>query len=291
MEVEKEDAAIMAEDASVGERGSIYARSSRPVHTDRTVGDEPKLPSPDNVKRKYDSLDTKEAADASNLPSDAQPLEQSYDGVDEGHGPKRAKICLPECRSPGAKYAQLGFEDQNRLKIHGLTPELWKQILSLLPPVFLGRLLRVSRAFNFLLTPGTLHTYGNHEDYKVDPQAIWLASRRRYAAGLPEALPGQSELEMWRMIRGNSCQICKAEKPLLTMANAPDSWHPPLEDGVRVVWPFAVRCCSSCLQDYSEQVSFFISPCRISITRLRNLPCISHLPSRHFCSHLFLVFS
>lgn len=149
------------------------------------------------------------------------------------------------------------------LKLHGLPPSLWQKIFCLLPPVFLGRLLRVSRGFHSLLT---LESSGNvsddHPSISSVSNSIWLASRKRYAAGLPDALPGQSELDMWRLIRGTTCQVCRTSKPLLTCDGLPDPWRPPLE-GVRVIWPFSVRCCSSCLPVIAQQVS-----CQLLFVRL-----------------------
>ena len=139
-----------------------------------------------------------------------------------------------------------------------LGAEIWQHVFSFVPPLFLGRLLRVNSAFQKMLTP---------TDTKETPQAtsgtlpyrsansIWTASRKRFCPGLPRPVPGLNDLQMWRLLRGNNCQICGAKKPLSTTHASPDPWRSgPGADGVRVFWAFGIRSCSPCMRKASEKV-------------------------------------
>ena len=146
-------------------------------------------------------------------------------------------------------------------KLHGLSAALWQRIFSFVPPVFLGVLLRVSREFYFLLSMinegdpslGESCTQGNLQP--LASNAIWAASRKRFAPGLPQPLPLLKDLDMWRLLRGNACQLCGQRKALITNAGNPDLWHNgPGNNGVRVIWPLGIRSCGSCLITQCEQV-------------------------------------
>ncbi len=145
-------------------------------------------------------------------------------------------------------------------KSSALPAILWQHILCYVPPVFLGRLLRVNHAFNTYLTPGKAV-----EDSRVLPNSIiqplkaediWIASRRRFAAGLPRPMHGMEELDMWRLLRGQNCQICDQTKEAIPATNLETPWESgPGDTSVRIIWPFAVRCCGPCLRDVSKKVS------------------------------------
>ena len=142
--------------------------------------------------------------------------------------------------------------------------EIWQHIFSYVPPVFLGRLLRVDRAFNALLTPipslevnSKLNTVGVLKFLSAD--SIWVASRKRFCPGLPRPLRGLSELEMWRLLRGNNCQLCGERKSLLTTFDSTNPWQGgPGLDSVCVIWHFGVRCCGTCMKNCSEKVNMGI---------------------------------
>lgn len=146
-----------------------------------------------------------------------------------------------------------------------LPAELWQHIFCFVPPLFLGRLLRVNHAFHAYLTSGK----ANEQDSKpephsivqpLNPQTIWAASRRRFCPGLPKPIRGISELDMWRLLRGRNCQICNQTKASSLTSSPENPWESgPGENGVRVIWPFAVRCCGKCIQEGSEKVLFHIS--------------------------------
>lgn len=139
-----------------------------------------------------------------------------------------------------------------------LTVEIWQHIFSFVPPVFLGRLLRVNRAFQKMLTPTdskeVLPTTAGALPYR-SADSIWGATRKRFCPGLPKSVPGLNDLQMWRLLRGNNCQICGAKKPLSTTHASPDPWRSgPGADGVRVFWAFGIRSCGPCMQKATEKV-------------------------------------
>lgn len=157
----------------------------------------------------------------------------------------------------------------------GLPTEIWQHVFSFVPPVFLGRLLRVNRAFNSYLTAESKDQSDakdpeRHAIGPVGADDIWAASRKRFAPGLPRPSLGLTELQRWRLLRGRQCQICGDTK----VQNFATSSESPLESGpgekgVRVIWPFGIRCCGPCLHKCSEKVQFeaIESCCELAIPR------------------------
>lgn len=137
---------------------------------------------------------------------------------------------------------------------------IWQHIFCFVPPVFLGRLLRVNRAFNTCLTAGDAnqqYSKPSHsgETRTLNPDTIWAASRKRFCPGLPKPIRGLLELEMWRLLRGRHCQLCGEIKDSSSVINSESPWElGPGETGVRVVWPWGVRLCGQCVQNHSEKV-------------------------------------
>ena len=156
------------------------------------------------------------------------------------------------------KSQAIGAADDGRLPT--LPDEIWQHIFSFVPPVSLGRLLLVNRVFHACLTEASgKQSQGNHPLRNavrpVSSNSVWAASRKRFAPGLPKPLQGLGELEMWRLLRGRQCQMCGESK----VQNFATSSESPLESGpgergVRVIWPFGIRTCGSCLQKCSEKV-------------------------------------
>lgn len=142
----------------------------------------------------------------------------------------------------------------------GMPAEIWQHIFHFVPPVSLGRLLRVNRAFNKYLAPRKANEKPNADPVhgvvrSVHPEVIWAASRKHFCPGLPKPMRDVPELVMWRMLRGNNCQICKETKIPSVKDGQANPWEAgPGDDGVRVVWPFGIRCCSKCLQEQTEKV-------------------------------------
>lgn len=142
-----------------------------------------------------------------------------------------------------------------------LPAELWQYIFCFVPPVSLGRLLRVNHAFNAYLT---LDKANESQPAPSPPsvvkpmsaQSVWVASRKRFCPGLPKPLRGLQELDMWRLLRGRNCQVCGENRVLGFNSNSDSPWDSgPGDKGVRVIWPFGIRCCGRCLQTSSEKVS------------------------------------
>lgn len=146
-----------------------------------------------------------------------------------------------------------------------LPAELWQHIFCFVPPVFLGRLMRVNRAFHAYLTPGKTNEQDSKPKYIVNvpylgPEAIWAASRRRFCPGLPKPIRRIHELDMWRLLRGRDCQVCGQMKESNLNSSPENPWESgPGDTGIRVIWPFALRCCGTCIPKVSEKVHFLTS--------------------------------
>ena len=141
-----------------------------------------------------------------------------------------------------------------------LPAALWQHILCYVPPVFLGRMLSVNHAFNTFLTPGKCEEdplpLPNSTVQPLNSEAIWAISRRRFCPGIPRPIHGLKELDMWKLLKGRRCQICEKVKIDLSLANPQDPCESgPGDTGVRVVWPFGLRCCGACLQENTEKVA------------------------------------
>lgn len=145
--------------------------------------------------------------------------------------------------------------------VAGLPGQIWQNVFLYLPPVSLGRLLQVNRAFHTLLTRVVEPDPGSHPISPslpiVSSESIWSSARKTYFPTIPRPLAGQSELSMWRLLKGRRCQFCgKSQRSEPHPANA---WEGgPGADGVRVIWPFAIRSCGRCLEERSQPV------CRLS---------------------------
>lgn len=151
-------------------------------------------------------------------------------------------------------------------KSSALPAVLWQHILCYVPPVFLGNLLRVNHAFNSYLTPGIItddrRKLLNSRIQPLTAENIWVASRRRFAPGLPRPIHGFQDLDMWRLLRGRECQVCHQTKAAKSAGETDSPWESgPGYSSVRVIWPFGIRCCGACLQNESKKVSHSKRPC------------------------------
>lgn len=222
-------------------------------------------------KRKRDQLDEgqdalagQENQDATKDPISTNGLEtraptSPLESVCSESATKRSRLTED---SPGVLQADLVVEEAQRpfAKVASLPIEIWQNIFCFVPPVFLGRLLRVSHTFNSLLTPNVFVETSRQEpsigaaEYQT-PIEIWAASRKRFCPGLPKPVHGLNDLDMWRLLRGSDCQLCGEKKILLTSSNASNQHESgPGNAGVRVIWPFGVRSCGPCLMTNSEKV-------------------------------------
>lgn len=201
---------------------------------------------------------------------------------------------------PGSKRPRLEIQESsvvngdNPAQPSGLPVEIWQHVFSFVPPVFLGRLLRVNRAFHAYLT-SAIGEEPNSKLWKrpaVQPKNandVWTASRRRFARGVPKPLVGSSELDMWRLLRGRQCQIC-GESKVQSFATGTES---PLESGpgdksLRVIWPFGVRLCGPCLHKCSEKESVMFVSADCPYFLLSALPFAFITATNHFVSNAAL---
>lgn len=176
------------------------------------------------------------------------PAEQRASSLDIG--PKRTRL---DGLSPASDLtiAQPAARAKVPSRLSELPPELLQHIFTFLPPLFLGRLLRVNRVINTLLDPSKVLPRVHHESQGclslLDQDQVWSVSRKRFIPGLPRPLSSVSELELWRLLLGSSCQFC-GKRTTLDPPSAVSPWNSgPGTDSVRIIWPFAVRSCGSCL--------------------------------------------
>ena len=206
--------------------------------------------------------------------------QESSDSMINGLPPQKRQLILEDWSriSRSNSHEEDPFDSMDtigQVQPSGLPDEIWQHVFSFVPPVFLGRLLRVNTVFHACLTKasGEQSNQGLFNDKAVRPvssNSVWAASRKRFAPGLPKPLSGFQELDMWRLLRGRPCQMCGETK----IQNFATSAESPLESGpgdkgVRVLWPFGIRTCGSCLQKCSEKVYLrstrasckFMTPC------------------------------
>lgn len=153
---------------------------------------------------------------------------------------------------------------QQSSQLYNLPIAIWQRIFCFVPPVFLGRLLRVNRAFNACLTAGDANQQYPKPSHTGDlgtlnPDTIWAASRKLFCPGLPKPIRGLLELDMWRLLRGRHCQLCgEVKDPSSVTSPEGHGEFGPGETGVRVVWPWSVRLCGQCVQSHSEKVVILV---------------------------------
>ncbi|KAL2178654.1 uncharacterized protein P884DRAFT_196759 [Thermothelomyces heterothallicus CBS 202.75] len=147
-----------------------------------------------------------------------------------------------------------------------LPPEIWHHVFTFCPPKTLGNLLPVNKLFNFYLDPSSSFKKEPHPSAslgalgRLEPNAIWQASRRLFWPQLPAPLRSKTELEMWRLACSPRCQVCGKLPAQGSASRSPR--HPgPCADGVAAIWAFGIRTCAACLLKGSEkEVDLEISP-------------------------------
>lgn len=189
------------------------------------------------------------------------------DKVTDGHASVEQGPPLPRgetsmenpSKRPRANCYMTGTKTDSACTSSTLPAALWQHILSYVPPVFLGRMLSVNHAFNTWLTSGESEgdppRLPNSTVQPLNPEAVWAISRRRFCPGIPRPIHGLKELDMWKLLRGRNCQICEKVKIDFPIANPQNPWESgPGDTGVRVVWPFGLRCCGACLEQNTQKV-------------------------------------
>jgi len=176
------------------------------------------------------------------------PLESSRIGQEAT--PKRTRL---HNSAPGAELLKGRLvESPTSPKPLMLPPEVWQHVFAFVPPVSLGRLLSVNRTFNRLLDPSKdLPLASDPPKGRLslrDQNHLWAASRKLFFPNFPRPMASLSELSLWKLLRSRACQYCgkKSSGNTPHFPSAPWSAGPGPEN-VRVVWPFGVRACSSCL--------------------------------------------
>ncbi|KAI9740536.1 MAG: hypothetical protein M1834_005117 [Cirrosporium novae-zelandiae] len=171
-----------------------------------------------------------------------------------------------------------------------LPMEIWQFIFTFVPPVFLGRLLRVNRAFNKCLSL-RLDEQSNHSSHSSgalklrDSESIWKASRSLWCPGMPKPLSHLKEIDIWRLVCGRSCQFCgKTGLPPVPSVSISPWTAGPGESDVRVIWPFSVRSCGPCLMERAQKdLDALLSPTTPSFL-LPALPFALITPAMHVVS-------
>lgn len=144
--------------------------------------------------------------------------------------------------------------------MHSISVPLWQKILSFIPPTSLGKILRTSHLFHALLNPQgpqeiAFQMFFHGKSGFIPSEAIWQASRTRFAPGIPKPLKSKSELEMWQLIRGQTCQVCQQAKAFINAQDITNPWSSgPGDNGVRIVWLCGIRICGICLTQRCQQV-------------------------------------
>ena len=135
-----------------------------------------------------------------------------------------------------------------------LPPQILQHIFTFIGPIALGRLICVNGLFRSLLDPACAlpqrPVSGQPGRLALRTQnSIWSASRKAFFPGFLRPMENMTEMEMWRLIRGSSCQFCgkKATEPVSFSTS--DLWQAgPGLDNVRPIWPFRTRLCGRCLE-------------------------------------------
>lgn len=134
-------------------------------------------------------------------------------------------------------------------KTSGLPCEIWQHIFSFVLPVTFPSIMQTCHNFNKYLTDTNLVVDSRQDRHgrlqTLHPDRVWQASRTRWQPSLPTGAPGCSEPELFKLLWSRDCQFCGLKSK--DCKNDTPWKKGPGEDGVRRIWPFAVRSCSQCL--------------------------------------------
>lgn len=139
-----------------------------------------------------------------------------------------------------------------------LPAHVWQRIFLFLDSNDLGLLLRVNRTFHSYLTDVTADRtcLSSTNARLISSNYIWKNARAKSTPSRPSPLMGCSELEMLRLIGNQSCQFCGKEG--IRKHNASPWRSGPGENGVRAIWPFAIRSCGNCLRERCDKVGLYL---------------------------------
>jgi hypothetical protein len=178
------------------------------------------------------------------IPHATLPSKRKADELDLSQGKKR-KVEAPNT-PPTPELAPCA----------GLPPAIWQHIFLFCPLKTLGRLLQVNRSFHSYLTAvrNVPHTKPDTGFLRLlKSESIWAAARNLHPTKPPRPLPGFSEMEMWQLVWSKQCQFCGRTS---SFTPGEKVWQRgPAATGVRIIWPFGVRACGSCLLGTCQTVS------------------------------------
>lgn len=163
--------------------------------------------------------------------------------------PKKVKV--EEKARSGLLYEEFCPSDRSLLPA-----EIWHRIFTFTPPRALGNLLRTNKLFNVYLNPSSEYqcTYPRVLSQTslplLGPDVIWQLSRRRFWQRMPAPLQGKTELDMWRLACGKTCQFCDEADPLQSRSRSGMS---------QPVWAFGLRSCGPCLVKNTVKVCIHLS--------------------------------
>jgi hypothetical protein len=166
------------------------------------------------------------------LARDGEPVHKLYHEAQEGKGSSGActEVPLDTCS--------------------GLPAHLWRRVFMYLPPKSLGQLLSVNQTFNRYLG-GTIAHPSTEENttrtLRSGAEEIWTKARKLHHHHLPRPLSTHSELSMWKLIGGRSCQFCTYE-PGSRNGHSFSPVPGPRGQAIRIYWTLGIRCCYNCLK-------------------------------------------
>ncbi|EEH43721.2 uncharacterized protein PADG_00010 [Paracoccidioides brasiliensis Pb18] len=254
------------------------------------------------LKRKRSTNDLQMSMDSSNQYSiesltrrddtpRMEPVRESHSTAFSQDSNKRVKsnplngsCVLP----PGKTHIQSATSFDGSL----LPGEVWQHIFTFLPPTSLGRVLCVNKAFKSLLTPSESELPDFPQTSGVlkylIPNLIWSVSRRAFYPGMPRPLSFLTELEMWRLVYGNTCQFCGKSSSSSSLTDNTIWEAGPGLGGVRIIWPFGIRACGECIKSKSEKEMDLLFSSLLPSVLIPSLPFAFFTPSMHFASSVTL---
>lgn len=138
-----------------------------------------------------------------------------------------------------------------------LTGPIWQRVFLNLSPPMLCRCLRVCKDFQHYLTEVKTDKKQTEEGL-VNSEFIWTQSRTNHFRQLPKPLAcfadhAHPELEMLKLLGGYCCEFCG--KPGQAISTTSHLAAGPRQNGVRIMFPFGIRSCGSCIEQRSIKVS------------------------------------
>lgn len=168
----------------------------------------------------------------------------------------------------GSSWEPQHLSGRRHLTLQDLPSEILQHVFTFVDPISLGRLLSVNHTFRSLVDPACPLPQRSSNQPKLLPlrrqDLIWAMSRKTFFLGFPKPMERMTELDMWRLVWGSSCQYCGKKPTESQPFSPPEPWNSgPGVEGVRPIWPFRVRSCGSCLHPRLIKVNFSgaHSPC------------------------------